>query len=307
MKKLIRISLTLSFIGTMHLAQAFTYSDDDILLVFHDNSDFPSTSDVEYDLGPVSQLLNLSAGTVTNIYSDDGTVSGNFGDYSSCNYLIVAADASIGGNFTGRNMWLSSISTTSGTIVSGSKFTLLQGRISGAGGSAGAISPTDNPILDAPTDNKSYSYKVCGGTPSGASAVGLFGGQLGNQSETDGTNGATLGFYQIPFVNGGNGTGVLKGTFNWDASGNVTYTAANTVVVPPLVAAHITALTRTGNTTQVFFSSTNNNNYQLLYANSLPAVWQTNAAPKISGNNGVTNFTDSTAGSARYYRIQSVH
>jgi hypothetical protein len=306
-KKLIHLTATLAALNLVQTVRAFPFSNDDLLLVFHDGSSSPSTSDMEYNLGSVSNLLTLSSGASVTLFTDtNSAVLNNFGSYSGAKVLLAAADSFTGDN-TGKNVWLSSVSLTTATALAGSTFNNIQGRINSAGDNAANNSGTDNPYLDAPNDINSYSYTAAGQAPASGSDVGTFHGAIVTSRRTDGTNGATLALYQVPYKSSGVGTGLLVGTFKWNVSGSVTYTAGPLVASTPLTPAIITQVTRLPAATQISFTTTNGNRYSLLYKISpnQPA-WTSNAITGvITGNNSITNFTDPTTDGVRLYRIQS--
>jgi hypothetical protein len=103
-------------------------------------------------------------------------------------------------------------------------------------------------------------------------------------------------------------TATLIGTFSMNATtGVITFTRANAVVVVPLVPSRIVNFVRAGNLNTISFTTTNGNNYQLLYKTNLTqATWTTNgAAGVVVGNNATNVFSDTTADAQRHYRVQS--
>ena len=311
MKKLTHISLALLFTASVRSALALSFNPDDLLLVFHDANTPPSISDVEYDLGSVTNLTSLAPGATTTLFTDDGTVLNNFNtDYTSARMMLVANDDPSGGVTTSSRLWLTTVNPAATVTFFGkgsSAFGTVLGRLNSAGNDA-ANNATGSSYIDSPGDGNSYSHVAFNGAPTTSLGVGTFGSILANATRIDGTNNSTIPFYQITYSGSAAMTGQLIGTVTWDTSGTVTFTAASGVVTPPLTKAVITHISRLASSTQVSFTTTNGNHYQLLYTPSLsaPVTWVTNvAAGVVTGNNSITNLTDTTTDAARFYRIQS--
>jgi hypothetical protein len=95
---------------------------------------------------------------------------------------------------------------------------------------------------------------------------------------------------------------VLLGTFCLAPNGVVTFTVPSAAPPPPTL-----SISRIGTASTISFLGSNTVTYTLAYTNStglaVPASSWPTMAGAIQGNNSVTNFTDTTATSNRFYRV----
>jgi hypothetical protein len=288
--------LTIVIAASTQIVNAMLYNPNqsDLLLLFRSDS---YTKNVEVDIGSVTNLINLAAGTVTNFSSVYSTnqVKTNFGNaFSAVVFTVAGSTASTGGH--GNALWFTSASGVVPTNVPINTLNPIRNQVLTIGGDAAAAtgSVAGSNYVGASTAPQSYSA-VLGGN------YGTFGGLLSFTDEA--LAGNTQNFYQLGV---GTGPGVLIGTFSMSSvNGAVTFTRANTVV--PLVPAQIVGVVRTAGSTQISFTTTNGNNYQLLYrTNLLQGGWVTNAAAgTVTGNNATNVLNDATTDPQRFYRIQS--
>jgi hypothetical protein len=100
------------------------------------------------------------------------------------------------------------------------------------------------------------------------------------------------------------------GYFTFNPGGTMTFTRASTVVQGPPPPPQIVGLTRIGNTSTVFFTTTNGSyTYNLRYTNSAglgTSVTNWPSLPATVTGNGATNqLTDTTTDAYRFYRVSA--
>ena len=106
------------------------------------------------------------------------------------------------------------------------------------------------------------------------------------------------------------GAAYYVGYFTFNPGGTMTFTRASTVVQGPPPPPQIVGLTRVGNTSTVFFTTTNGSyTYSLSYTNSAglgTSVTNWPSAPTTVTGNGLTNqLTDTTTDAYRFYRVSA--
>jgi hypothetical protein len=92
MKKIILITIALLALLATPLARAWSYSDEDLLLVFRASG----YNDIEYDLGSVTNLLGRTNGYTTTITGwDSSLVTTEFGpDLTGVDVILLATTSS---------------------------------------------------------------------------------------------------------------------------------------------------------------------------------------------------------------------
>jgi hypothetical protein len=281
------------------------YSSDtsDLLLLFRKTS---SQVYVEVDLGSVTNLLNLSGNSVVDL-STYGYISNQvLTSYSSSFTNVLFTVIGVAGLGDPSGVWVTDFSDTSAPANMGSSaYSNLRGTVDGIGSDADnatGFTVNSNFVSSAGTANETYDYLLTTAVGQSQSSMPTFGGNLKFTDEA--LAGKTQNFYQLS--SSSSGTGTLIGTFNMNATnGVIVFTRTGTGVT--LVPAQIVGVASAGGGTQISFTTTNGNNYQLLYKTNLTQVgWLTNAtAGKIAGNNSITNFSDISTDPQRFYRIQS--
>jgi hypothetical protein len=103
MKTALKSSLAAALLLATAAAQAWTYQDGDVLLIFRESG----FNDVEFDLGPVSQFLGQTNGYTAAVTNWDlSLVTGVFGaDLSGADVVLVATTPPTNAN---PSAWLSS-------------------------------------------------------------------------------------------------------------------------------------------------------------------------------------------------------
>jgi hypothetical protein len=273
-------------------AMSYSYNNSDLLLLFRSDT---YQKDVEVDIGTVTNLLNIGAGASTNFSYAYNTnqVRTNFGtSYSTVDFTVTGVSSSQ------STLWMTDFSDTSAPgNFAAPDFNPIRNQIETIGLSATQAtgSKAGSNYVAATSSSQSYSA-IEGGD------YANFGGQVDYTCEA--LSGNTQNIYQ--FNNSGAGSAVLIGTVTMSSTtGVVSFTRASAVRV--LVPANIVNVAYNGSSAQISFTTTNSDNYQLLYKTNLTQTgWSTNAATPVAGNNATESLTDTTAsGSQRYYRVQS--
>ncbi len=314
MKKLLLGSGAAALVLSARLAGAFTYSDNDLLLIFRENS----FNDVEFNLGSVTNYLGLPAGTTLTVTGfDSGLVRSNFAspNFANVKFLLVAA---ANNQAALQNIYITDadpavaqpLNLTSGPWKN------LQRFISFVGGQA-ATATTTNAVesrVISPNDPTSYSYIASDGgveditTISGAAASGTFPPTAFVVENTIGQSGANSvsPFFQLQGnVNSGKPS-LQIGSFSFSTNGVLTFTAGASL--PALTPPTILGITRAAQVNTITIASTAGVNYRLLYTNdtgltSASTVWT--ALPAVPGTGSPLNLQDTSADTDRFYIVEA--
>jgi len=282
--------------GTVQVASAINYSPSDLILVFRGTG----YSDVEFDLGPVSNYIGLAPGTRVPVAYDTNLVSGNFlGSIIGADFALVAATPTSDGNSPSARVWTTDGSLYSPAVnVTYSKLSALRSRIQSVGIQATAATASNAaPYVVSGGTASSYSYIVSGGTGSSIptmQGLSAFPVELANPT--------TLAFYELQASSGTSAT--LIGAFTIDIDGSLYFTAGQ---LPPLNASTATHITSVSGLNTISFSTTKGNNYQLQSASALPGPWVNVAGQTAFGNGIVNSLQDLSTDPKRFYRIQTTY
>jgi hypothetical protein len=306
MKKLLQATLAALGLLATPLAQAWTYSNGDVLLIFRDG-----TYDVEFDIGNVSQFTGKTNGYTTTITNwSFNLVTGTFGPDVTTNgdgvtVLLAASTSSTDPNPTA---WLSGLEpNTTAYSPSPSGWGNLYGSINSVG-----ISPN---IYDVPTNSvpqsyvirasgsgnagrykyASYDYVVSGGTYNG---IPQFGGGAPFIVEQ-----TIPGFLDLWAIQSTSSTPLppdnLVGTFWISTNGVLTFVAGPRP-------SNIVGITSVGGVNTVRFTTTVSGTYQLVYTNapSAPRSGWAVAAGGVAGDGKIHSLSHTNACSAGFYGVE---
>lgn len=275
----------------------YAATNADTLLVFREDN----FNDVVFNVGSVSNLLALPNGTTTNLSYDTNLVKGNFNNtFAGVKFIVLACNDSV---TVPTRLWATDASlTVPATNVTVSKFGVIRSKTESVGNQAAAVTLGNaSPFVTSPSDPNAYSYIVTGSTVTG---MGTFNGDMNFTVEADA--GATQTFWEVAPSNlTPKPRSKFIGSFAMDAtSGRITFTSGTNSAVA-LAASRIVKVIRTNGVSKVSFTTTNGNNYRLLYSTNL-VTWLTNAAAgTIAGNNATNTLSDTNAAGRVFYRIQS--
>ena len=230
MKRLLRLTLAglalLTLLPTPS-AQAWTYQDGDVILIFRGISPAPA-DDVEVDIGNVSQFTNHPNGYSVPVTGwDPSLVTNTFGAVSNANVILTAAISS-------TSAWVTSASTSASVLdVTPSTFqSTLYSLINSIGSrptNDDAVVGTNSYViaesggLSPNSSLGSYYYIVTGGGAHG-NAIADFGGNV--TFDVQGAAPTALGFWQIqPSTVNPKPAAAYIGTFVIDINGTLTFTA----------------------------------------------------------------------------------
>jgi len=304
MKKMLHFTIAgLAWLAALAtpLARAWTYSDGDVLLIFRESG----SSDVEFDIGNISQFLSHSSPYAVQVTDWSLTLVNNtFGSVSGASVILVSTTSSAANPL---NTWItSSGSVTSVSDVTHTGWNSLYAHINGIG-----VDPvSDN---ETPTGANSYVIEESGDKAGGHSSnasyywivtddgvdgayIADFGGNL--PFDVEGVAPATLGFWQIqPSTTSPKPEATYIGTFDIDGNGNLYFYVGS---LQPT----ITAVTQTGATDTVSFTTLANGSYSLVYSTDLTvpvSQWTPVGAGPVAGNGGTQSLSFTSPGDAADY------
>jgi hypothetical protein len=301
MKKI--ITLTLAALGLLATlpAQAWTYSDGDLLLIFRESGH----NNVEFDLGSVSNYLGKPNGYTTTVTGWDlSLVTSVFGtDLTGVKVVLLATTSPTNANPTA---WLSSAEpNTTAYNVGGPAWTAnLHGTINAIG--SRPIYPFNVPPNEANAYSidpgghyraASYDYTVSGGNFNFISKLG------GNAPFTvEQAAPGFLDFWAIqPTTTYPNPPpDYLVGTFTITSNGILKFIAGPR-------ASSIIGVARSGNVSTVQFTTTVGNTYSVAYTNKLGgavATWPVDVGT-VTGDGKINSINHTSSGSAEFYRVSA--
>jgi hypothetical protein len=301
MKRIILSTLALLALLASPQARAWTYNNNDLLLVFR-KSGHPN---IEFDLGSVSNFLNQPNGYTTTIAGwDSSVVTAEFGaDLTGVKIVLLAVTSRTNGTPTA---WLSSAepNTTAYNDSPSDWSSSLQSIISAVG--TKPLYPINIPTAGSNAYSidpgglyaaSSYDYIVSGGTLN-SKTIPKLGGNAPFTVEQ--AIPGFLDFWQIqPTGNSTPPPDHLVGTFNITANGVLTFVAGPR-------SSNITTVTRSGNVSAVQFTTTVGNIYSLAYTNALGgavANWPVDGTTNLVGNGRINIINHNSTGNAEFYNI----
>jgi hypothetical protein len=303
MKKIIQSTLALLALLALPQARAWTYNDNDLLLVFR-KSGHPN---IEFDLGSVSNFLNQPNGYATTVTGwDSNLATTEFGaDLTGVKIVLLAVTSRTNANLTA---WLSSAepNTTAYNDSPSDWSSSLQSIISAVG--TKPLYPINIPAAGSNAYSidpgglyaaSSYDYIVSGGSLS-SKTIPKLGGNAPFTVEQ--AIPGFLDFWQIqPTGNSTPPPDHLVGTFNITANGVLTFVAGPRP-------SNITAVTRSGNVSTVQFTTTVGNTYSLAYTNALGgsvSTWPVDGTTNLVGNGRINTLNHTGTASAEFYNIRT--
>ena len=301
MKKMIPSILAALALLATPLAQAWTYSDGDLLLVFRKGGH----KNIEFDLGSVSQFLGKTNGYTTPVTGWDlSLVTGEFGsDLTGVKVILLATTSTTNANPTA---WLSSAEpNTTAYNVGATEWTAnLHGTINAIG--SRPIYPFNVPPTEATAYSidpggtyagASYDYTVSGGSFNG---IATLGGKAPFTVEQAAPGFLDLWAIQPTAIYPNSPPDTLIGTFTISASGVLRFVAGPRP-------SSIIQVARLGNVSAVQFTTTVGNTYSLAYSNALggaAATWPVDGATVI-GNGRINTINRTSSDTAEFYRISA--
>ncbi len=301
MNKILQLTLAGLSLVTVPLAHAWTYQDEQAVLVFRK----PGFNDVVFNIGSVSNFLNKPNGYSTTVTGWNlGRVTSVFGSDLTADVRVIVL-ATTSSSSANRRAWLSSADLN--TPVYDQTPSVWQGQLYGKINAIGTKplgydASATNTYEIAPTHISAYDYIV---SDAGVNTANLpkLGGTVPFKVESP--IAATLKFWEIkPSSVNPKPASSLVGTFTLDATGVLSFSVGSVATLTP---ASITSITRAGGISTVNFTTGTNGNYSLLYSSSPVsslATWSTVAGP-ISGDGAPHQLTHTTAGGTGFYSIKT--
>jgi hypothetical protein len=289
-------------------AQSFGYSADDLLLNFRDTASI-TANDLEVNLGPISALAAFQ-GTKTVVPAS--LVQSVYGLPSASvpiGFSAAAADAS----GTTGTLWLTRADSTPGTTpttVSGqqefSAQNLVAARIAniGDGANGGTILAQGEATVPGATSGDSYQAQAEQSTAVEAQLIVNYAGDeniapsKGSSIESVQNGGGPVyeALWEVPVV----GTpDTYLGYFTFQPSGEVDYTSASVVTVPPQ---SLVIAINGPNSVQVLWPNTGNYTLQQSSDLSVQAGWS-RSSYAVSTSNGTNSITVTPATGNLFFRL----
>ena len=302
----LRLVLGGLIVATATVAQAFNYTNSDLMLVFRKDG----FNDTVFDLGTVSNYLGKANGTTLTVANWNLSLAkSTYGNNLSGVKFILIAATSMTGEQSPLRVWATDASITAATAPTDmppSKWGGLRSTISTVGTEASAITATNSTqsYVVSSTDPSSYTYVASGGNQYDVATMSGY-----SPFPVESAIPATQLFYELkPSSATPKPAAALVGSFQLATNGVLTFTAGPLVQQVPQVPARIVSWQRNGSTTTLQFTTTNSLNYRLWYLNQLatPWTWASNAT-LISGDGSNKTITDTYTGNTRFYRIETLH
>lgn len=290
-------SALVAFIGLTGATNSKADSGGHLLIGITQSGANTTRNDVYYDLGPVSAFTNSIHWNLNSSLSAQGfnlsqiqwgvlgdSLNGDTQFKNPHTALLWYSDNNTPQTVSGYNQW-SSMDTPIATIEQ--TITGVPNTVSTNGQHATIL------YTGASTGYSWYDYTVNFGQ-----WYNLTGGAEVNVKGT----GTPENLWQL--TNDGS-TPVLMGTITLNSSGVLTFnTIANTPPQPKIV-----SITRTNDTTWIYFTTTNNFTYKLYYTNSdglttSASNWPASTTTVTGSGGAATNhITDTTSDAMRFYRV----
>jgi hypothetical protein len=298
MKKLIQLSLAgLALLGTLR-TQAFTYHDEDVLLVFRK----PGYDNVLFNLGGVSQFLGKPSGYTTVVSNFNlSLVTSTFGSDLSddVRVLLLAVTSQFSAN---RRAWVSSAEANTPVFdrTSSQWQSQLFAKINGIGDKPQSYTATSSPpsYVISPSHISSYDY-IASEAHTADNDLAKLGGSTVFTVEQAAP--ASLLFWQIrPSALLPKPASTLIGTFTFAINGLLTF-SVDGVVPPPTL-----RITRANGTNNISFPTTSGGTYSLRWTNALGSAvanWAT-APGTVSGNGATQTLVHTSPGATAFYSVE---
>ncbi len=245
-----------------------------------------SGSELVVNLGPISSLTN---GEQWNLATLLGPGTGNAG-FVSLNNLNWGVIGISGGNYYSTVVFNPA---AKGNPSSAGDLTTHWGYLNQSQVSAASSADSWYNNVDTPNSGDTTSPYAT----------------LGNSADTTTPASGTFTFSQNSAAWYQNGTALGAGAqtvgFSFSSDGVLAFTNLASVVTPP--SPQIVSIDRSGNTSTIYFTTTNGFNYTLYYTNSAgltaPVSTWPSSSTTVAGNGTTTNLSDTTTDPYRFYRI----
>ncbi|MFM2294743.1 MAG: hypothetical protein RLZZ350_1156, partial [Verrucomicrobiota bacterium] len=263
----------------LSFTSATAYLPGDLQLIFRKTG----FNDVEFNLGSVSNYLNLAVNSTVSVPVNTNIVYTNFANsLTSVKFAVAAANSA--------KLWLSDANlSTIPSDVTLSKFSALRGKVDNAGVQAAAITAGVNSLIIAPTAVSAWDAIV---SPGNSGAVGTLGGD--SVFAVEAVNSNSVAFYQIlPSATTPKPLAQKIGTFAYNTDGTVTFTAAS--VTPVLLTSTLPAQTIAAgaSSSTLAVTASDASNYQ----------WRLNGSAIANATNASFTLTSATTADAGNYSV----
>ncbi len=306
--------------GAVSVQAQFTYNSGDVLLCFRDTG-AAKTYDLVVDCGPVSTFVSLPAGQkiyLTNYYNP--ALLNTYVDSAYTNWAWSVCAASANYPPTGNDLWL----TNPRSVFSQQTSPLLTGSPNNNGplastidGGTGLGNDAANTFSDSPNQTTTAIVQTANANHKNSNSgcyeyyllsrvnglANFQGGQVVEQASWSSLP-ARADFYQLlgrpSTVNGSAGT--FLGYFEISTNGSVVYTSG------PSPISKIVKITKSGNTTTIYFTTAGIGGTYTLVGTSNPQTPVTSwsaIGSSITGNGLTNSIQEISASTVRYYSIRA--
>src|SRR6266404_1022727 len=302
MKRTLPLFCALATALTSYTASAFTYSDYDLLLVLRQDG----LSDVEFNLGSVTNYLGKADGTVITVTNFDVNLAKSSfnNNLVGVKFILMAATNS---NAAIKRAYLTDADPASvPTDITVSSWRTLQSKISFVGIQAAintASNSTESYVI-SPSDTSAYTYIATDGGPGDVTSIAGTAPFL-VENPIPGTS----RFFEVKGINPAVNPSIQIGSFSMVASGALTFTAG-AAQKPPLTPPTIFGVDRSGNVTTISFSSTNGVNYRLHYTDAAGLNMNVTNWPSLTtvpGGYPTTALQDTSSDATRFYKVEAFY
>jgi hypothetical protein len=340
--RIYRRFIPLAMLGVLALpghasAQYFSAGNGDMVAGFRKTGANQGSYELVVKLGSIANFLAMPAGTSTPINNYSASqLSAAFSDYNNLQWS-VSGMVSGGPGFYWSGFYQSTIWYTlprpaaiTQTVPLARQSVTTQGttkgKISGFIGGANTLSSSqgstnvnNNSVLvrEKIASANSYDYAFFVQNSPQNPVLGDFSGTM--PATVENTTPASFSspvisdlyqsvpqLYADPTTGTNNGLAYYVGYFTLNPDGTMTFTRASAVTAPP-PAPTITAITRTGDTANISFTTTSGSfTYSLYYTNSAGLTASTTNWPhstSVIGDGSVKTLSDTTTDANRFYRI----
>jgi hypothetical protein len=289
-------------------AQSFGYSADDLLLNFRNTSSI-TANDLEVNLGPISDLAAFQG---TKVVVPASVVQNVYGTPSASTPVGLSAAAADAPGTTGT-LWLTRAGAAPGsapaTVSAQQVFdaqNLVAARINNIGlaANAGTVLAQGEATVPGGTSGDSYQAQAEQSSAEEAQSIINFAGDE-NIADSKGGNIESVQTGAVPIyealwevpVSGTPDT--YLGYFTFNASGEVDYTSASVVTVPPISL----SVTLTGpSTVEVLWPNVGTYALQQKSGDLATAKWA-QSAYSVSTSNGTNSITITPAAGNMFFRL----
>jgi len=317
------------------VGQTFTYQKDDLLIGFRKTGSSQASYEIVVDVGQVTNYLSLAVGTTVTMPNFTPTqLSDAFPNtnLNSLNWSALAGDPLIApAGYPSRTIWLtvprtnfslqtappSRLSKGSQQVVGTEIISILSGAAF-ISGTIGTSNQDNTTTLVREPINTDSDLSVFVASQSDSTQSTLHDTWPQNvEIKTPGNFNSPVrsDFYEVrpigvldPHTGLTNGPAYYLGYLEFNPNGTMTFTRGTSVTPPPVPPPPtLVSVTRSVNTSTIYFTTTNGATYTLYYTNAVglgaPVTSWAASSATLVGNGGTSSLSDTTTDDIRFYRV----